>query len=113
MGPLPPPEMLKRYEEAHPGAAGIILQEFVAQAEHRRDLESKSLDAAVRGAARGQYCAFLLLLLVIVGGFVLVHSGRDVGGLGVVVTALASAIIVFVKSRNNRVASLRERRASP
>src|SRR5690348_9721646 len=40
-GPLPHPDTLIRFNEAHPGTAAIIIEEFQLQAAHRRRQESK------------------------------------------------------------------------
>src|SRR5688572_14191133 len=34
-GPLPPPELLKEYNEVVPGCAEIIIDQFVEQSKHR------------------------------------------------------------------------------
>src|SRR4051812_3563808 len=48
-GPLPPPKLLKEFEEAIPGSAAKILDNWRHEGEHRRQLERAESDAA-RGA---------------------------------------------------------------
>ena len=41
--PLPPPEILDKYEKIKPGMIDEIIKMTVVQSEHRRELESKKL----------------------------------------------------------------------
>lgn len=45
--PLPPPEILSKYEQIQPGLINEILQLTKTQNEHRRDSETKNLDAQI------------------------------------------------------------------
>lgn len=47
-GPIPPPAMLKEYDDAVPGAASRILDLAERQADHRMDLEKKVLTSGRR-----------------------------------------------------------------
>jgi uncharacterized membrane protein len=47
-GPLPSPEALRAFEDAHPGAAAAILAEFKNEAEHRRTQEDREARLRVR-----------------------------------------------------------------
>ncbi len=38
-GPLPPPAALKAFEDVHPGASAILIEEFRTEARHRRRRE--------------------------------------------------------------------------
>ena len=49
-GPLPDPREVQAYEEIMPGAAKEIFRMFVAQGEHRRELERKQLDSEIHQA---------------------------------------------------------------
>jgi len=58
-GPLPPPEMLQRYEEIHPGTAERVLQQFERETQHRHAIEQKIVDAQLE-AQRAEIPAFRL-----------------------------------------------------
>lgn len=47
-GPLPSPDELAGYEKVCPGAAEIILKNFVRQSEHRCELEKKQADSEIK-----------------------------------------------------------------
>ena len=49
-GPIPPPDVLQRYDELMPGAASIIIEMAQKQAAHRQllELEAQRADIAAR-----------------------------------------------------------------
>ena len=47
LGPLPPPEVLAKYEAINPGFANRIVAMAEAEGDHRRNQEKKSLDADI------------------------------------------------------------------
>lgn len=105
-GPLPPPGILKGYEESCPGAAERIIHMAEAQGDHRRAIEVKMTDAAVEemrrgfGEARvGQICALLIsLAFLFVGAYVSIHGQPFVGGvLGTM--GLSGIVANFIRGR--------------
>ncbi len=46
-GPLPSPELLRQYELIRVGIADEFIQQFKAEASHRRELENKALDSDI------------------------------------------------------------------
>jgi uncharacterized membrane protein len=84
-GPLPPPGMLARYNDALPDGADRIVKMAEGQSSHRQTMES-----------RGQIFAFVLALVAIAGGIVLIAVGRSVEGLVPLVAAIGSLIGFFV-----------------
>lgn len=75
-GPLPPPAMLKQYEEVLPGLAERIVKSFEAEGPHRRAMEEremrqleKTTEARIKVMMRGQWIALAIAigwLLVVV-----------------------------------------------
>jgi uncharacterized membrane protein len=84
-GPLPPPGMLARYNDALPDGAERIVKMAENQSAHRRKLES-----------RGQLFAFALALVAIVGGIYLIAEGRSVEGLVPLVAAIGGLLGFFI-----------------
>lgn len=73
--PLPPPEVLARYQEIQPALAQKIIELTEIQGHHRRELETKRLDAEITHEKRrdneatlGQVFAFTIALFAIGGG---------------------------------------------
>lgn len=70
-GPLPPPHLLKQFDDVEPGTAKTIIDNFVAESEHRRNLENKSLDYSARDVKMGAWFGFILGLVGLLGGFLI------------------------------------------
>lgn len=51
---------------------------------------------------RGQIFGFILLFIMIIGGFVLVYIGREVGGYGAIIGSITIAIasVIWNKQKN-------------
>jgi len=110
-GPLPPPQILQRYDEILPGAAERILAMAERQGRHRQDLESRSLEsqardlqAARREARLGQIFALLIALAGIAAGTFIIWSVPGVGGVisGSVLggAPVAAIVIAFIHGRH-------------
>jgi len=91
-GPLPPPELLDRYEKVVPGTAERILRMAEKEQDHRHNLEA-SLPALAR---QGQLFGFVLGLSGIIGGVVLVAMGRSLAGFGVFLVSLGSLVGAYM-----------------
>jgi uncharacterized membrane protein len=61
-GPLPPPEILDRYNAIIPNGADRLLRLVELQSEHRRSCEATNLNSSISIAKRGQLFAFILSL---------------------------------------------------
>jgi uncharacterized membrane protein len=112
-GPLPPPEILARYNEIIPGGAERILSMAEPQSVHRESLESKVVDGNLANQKTGSLRAFILAMSVILLGAYLMATGKDGWGFAAIVTSLASLVAVFVigkveqkKEREEKAAAL-------
>ena len=70
-GPLPPPGLLAKYNDAFPGCAERIVAMTEQQLTHRHALESRAIDGKLSAERRGQTLGFILALTAIIGGCVL------------------------------------------
>ena len=52
-GPLPPPEVLEKFERVSPGAAKIIVDMAKNQSEHRQGLENRVIDSGINNSKLG------------------------------------------------------------
>src|SRR5215208_5666614 len=59
-GPLPPPEILARYNDAVPGAAERLIQMAERNQDHRQKLETEVIPARARSETRGQVFGFII-----------------------------------------------------
>lgn len=97
-GPVPPPELLRQFEEILPGAARIIFSEFQEQGLHRRRLEDISVRTNNRRSLIGQAVAGTGLLILLLGGLWLMSRNQLVPGAGSVLVALISAFTAYNKA---------------
>ena len=94
-GPIPPPDLLQRFDEVYPGAARQILDDFVQESVHRRAMERKVVSAESFKEVFGAIFGGLIGLTGVGGGLWLAHEGRSMGGLSTVFATLASLVGVF------------------
>ena len=92
-GPLPPPSILRGYDDVCPGFAERIVKMAEDEGDHRRDLERQMVKSDIASAAaipeevrRGQIFAFLLSLAFLIAGTFLIYNGKQITG------ALVSAV---------------------
>lgn len=108
-GPLPPPELLRGYEQACPGGADRIIRMAETEGEHRRRMEDKMLDAQVESMRRGyregrlgQIFAFSIAAIFLVGGsYVAIHGQPWAGGVFGSV-GIASIVSAFIWGRTKK-----------
>jgi uncharacterized membrane protein len=112
--PLPPPELLQSYEHLLPGTIERIIKLAETQSIHRQKQEDESLNANIRHlertdneAKRGQWFAFILVSLGIIGAVIcaFIHAeivGSIIGGASIVTVALAFINGRFFNSKNNK-----------
>ncbi len=98
-GPLPPPEVLKGYEEASVGAAERIISMAEKEQAHRHAQTDKELKSIVALTALGQVFAFVIGLAGILAGVFLIWSGKGIEGFGVFLTCLATLVGVYVYAK--------------
>lgn len=114
-GPLPPPDVLQRYEEIHPGTAERILQQFERETQHRHIMEQKVVDAQLEtqraeipAFQRGQVFGLVIALSGISAGTLCVilapTAGHAWAGAGIAGGSLATLVGVFIYGRRVKVA---------
>lgn len=84
-GPLPPPQLLRQYDEVLPDGAERVVRVAEEQFRHRRRME-----------ARAQIFTFVLAVIVLLGGIGLIALGASVEGLVPLVAAIAALGGLFI-----------------
>ena len=115
-GPLPPPEVLQKYNEIEPGLVDRMMKMAESQSQHRQHLEASVILERTRNERRGQTCGFIIALVAILGSFGLIAMGKDVAGISGLVGTIAALAGVFVYSRisqKNENAEKREQVTRP
>lgn len=105
-GPLPPPDVLRGYEDACPGAAERILAMAEKQADHRRAMETRNQTQGGRREWLGMILGFLVAMSAIGGGVYLIRHGSQAEGLTSIIVALGGLVGVFIYARNAKVKEL-------
>lgn len=79
-GPIPAPDILKRYNEMDPGAAKQIIDNGVEESHHRRILETKIVEIdRLKGIRRDWMAFFIGTLSILIGGLLLYQDHYVVG----------------------------------
>lgn len=110
-GPLPPPAMLRGYDDVLPGAADRIVSLVERQQEHRHAMETQHLVGSQRAETRGMIAAVAIAVFVSGGGMVLAWNGRELAGLVSVIAPLTALVSVFVIGRLKQSADQSAKRA--
>ncbi len=102
-GPIPPPGMMRGYEDVLPGSADRILSMAEFAQRHRARYENQ-----------GMLLAFVVALILIALSAYAVSLGFAWQSVGVVIGSIASTAGTFIYSNHNRARrqELRERRAA-
>jgi|SRR5271154_3497962 len=108
-GPLPPPEVLEKYNQAMPGLAERIINMAEQQARHRQEIEKTVINSNAFVQKVGPFLGFIVAMTAVVGGVLLVLKGKDGYGLAAIITALASLAGVFIYGKKQQRRELDEK----
>ncbi|MFN7543319.1 MAG: DUF2335 domain-containing protein [Acidobacteriota bacterium] len=107
-GPLPPPSVLRDYEEFVPGSAERIIAMAEKQGDHRRRLESEHLaigrlviEKSFAEARAGQVCAVIVCFLFLAAGIYLAIDGREIAASVIGGAGMAAIVTAFLTSRKD------------
>jgi uncharacterized membrane protein len=101
-GPLPPPEILEKYNAIEPGLADRIMRMAESQAQHRQHLERTVVESRARAEQRAQVLGTILALVLGVGAISLVHAGHSIEGVVALVAEFGALAGVFVYGRKRQ-----------
>ena len=105
-GPLPPPEVLKAYNDAFPNGAERIFAEVQRQARHRIEMERTVIPEQQRQSRRGQVYGLIVALSFLVSAFVLISMGYGLFGTIMGSIDLVALVTVFVVGRRQHIQAL-------
>jgi len=108
-GPLPPPDILARYNDAVPDGAERIIALAERQAAHRMALESRVVDADIKRSNLGLGGGLLVALAGLFASFLMVDRGNAVAGAVVASLDLAGLVAVFVYGTVSRRSERQQR----
>jgi uncharacterized membrane protein len=108
-GPIPPPELLREYNEIVPNGADRIVRMAEAQSAHRIQLESTVINGDDKRANWGLFTGYTIGILIIVLSFILIMKGHDVSGTVLGSIDLVGLVSLFVLGRRSRGQELQRR----
>lgn len=101
-GPIPPPNIIKGYEEILPGAADRIIRMAETQALHRQAMEKKMVESESRDSLLGIFFAFSLGIGCLIAAVVMViFVPQNAGAISAAVlgvTGIGSITSSFIRS---------------
>ncbi len=95
-GPIPPPELLKGYEEVLNGSAERILRMAENQSKHRQEIEKLVITSQMKQTERGQYFGLGIGIFGLILGFVLTILGHSTVAGILFTTTIIGLVSVFV-----------------
>lgn len=98
-GPVPPPEIIERYEKVYPGAAKMIFEEWDGQVKHRQSIEKSVIKTDNIKSLLGVIFGFIIVLAVIIAGVYTALRGFPIFGGGLSLAGLAMLVTAFITSR--------------
>ena len=101
-GPLPPPEILAKYNEAVPNGAERIMAMAESQSKHRQELEKRVISANIRAQRFGSVLGFLVCMAAIGSGTFLIYAGKSTEGLVPIIGALGGLVAIFVLGKQRQ-----------
>jgi uncharacterized membrane protein len=108
-GPLPPPAILRGYEDIFPGCAERIVSAMERQSAHRQALETRAVKSNAWSEKLGTMFGFIIVLSSIGGGFYLILNDKNVYGMAAIISALVALVGVFIYGKRSQAAE-RERK---
>jgi len=108
-GPLPPPEILAKYNDAIPGGAERIMAMAESQSQHRQTLEKDVIAAGIRAQKAGSILGFLICMAALASGTFLIYTGRSAEGLVPIIGALGGLVAVFVYGKQQQKKDLAQK----
>ena len=108
-GPLPPPEVLIKYNDAVPDGAERIIVMAEKQAEHRMGLENRVIDADIRRSNWGLAAGFVVALAGLLVSYLLVDGGNPAAGVIVASIDLVGLVGAFVYGTVSRRSERQQR----
>ncbi|TXT25737.1 MAG: hypothetical protein FD138_2918 [Planctomycetota bacterium] len=95
-GPIPPPDLLKQYDEISPGTALRIIAMSEKQSEHRMSLEKKVVESGITRSTAGLVCGFLIACVFAGAGVWVASMGHPAAGATIATASVVGLVGVFV-----------------
>jgi uncharacterized membrane protein len=98
-GPLPPPSLFRRYDEALPGAAERILAMAEKEQDHRHEWERKALQGEIGYSRLGLWLGAMALVLDLAAVVYVAANGQEWSASILAAIGIAGIIGAVIKGR--------------
>ncbi len=95
-GPLPHPEVLKKFDEVVPGSAERIIKMAEGQFAHRVELEKRVINSDIQQSKYGQILGFIIAIFGLLVAMIVTIKGSQTAGSIIGGATLASLVGVFM-----------------
>ncbi len=100
-GPIPPPAVLRAYEELVPGAADRILNMAEKQAGHRQEIEKIVVRAGARDSIFGIIVAAIIAIGALSWSAYALSIGQTAEGVIGIISTIAGLVGVFIYGKHS------------
>jgi uncharacterized membrane protein len=112
MGPLPPPDVLAKYNDIIPDGADRLLKLVEHQQEHRIRIEELVIASQQRQSQAGQILAFVIAIVGLAACcYMATHGAVTVAGI-LATTLIASLVYAFINGRQTQKKDLAKKAAA-
>jgi uncharacterized membrane protein len=99
---LPPPSILKAYNDAFENGGSLVFQEIQKILDHKIAIEKLSVDKNLRQRRFGQVYGFVVAVSFLIASFVLILLGFGIYGTIIGSVNLISLVTIFVLNKNQK-----------
>ncbi len=94
--PLPPPEILEKYDLILPNASERFLSLVEKQTQHRMELEKEVIESKIKDSRLGIILGFILGLFGLGIAALLIYNDKSILGFSVIITEIVGLVGVFI-----------------
>ncbi|HAF2502209.1 TPA: DUF2335 domain-containing protein [Salmonella enterica] len=98
-GPLPPPDVIRGYDQILPGGAERIFSMAEKEQAHRHKMDSTAVNGAIRKDKRGQWMGFSIAITILAIASVFAWRGNTAFAGALIAIDLIGFVSVFVLGR--------------
>ena len=96
-GPIPPPEIMRQYNQIIPGSAERILKMAEKEQDHRHEIEDRLIKSEILNTRLGLIFGFIIGITGIICGSIVIMHGNNVGGSVISATGISILVGLFIK----------------
>lgn len=96
---MPPPEILRQYDEILPGSAERIMAMAEDESSHQKKMEKSAMDLKSRETRRGQYLAMATVIVAFSAATVCAYFGAQTAAVVIGGTTVVGLVAAFITGR--------------